>query len=267
MVKATSKGQGSIPQYRLGRTAYRSGSSSSDDETDAEAGVGAVWVEPMMIRGGDQTRRFLRRSHLDELPQIFNVVRGDDMCFVGPRPERPEIVEQIAKRVPRYLDRLAATPGVSGMAQLHLASDKTIDCVFKKLGFDFAYIERASFRPRSDRLPGDRLQTRFPKIGRMLCSRLAGSKEFIAAAMEAGARLQQDVGRRSPPAASAGQAVVRHRVGLEFSTNEVEAWRMKSPTSDGSPMIDVGQPLLARATPHANWPFPDGRWSVAGAFG
>lgn len=208
LVKATSKGPGFYTQYRLGRhgVPFRIVKLRTM-KLDAEAGVGAVWStdgDPRATRLG----RFLRRSHLDELPQIFNVIRGD-MCFVGPRPERPEIAEQLAKRIPRYLDRLVATPGVSGMAQLHLASDKSIECVFRKLGFDFTYIERASWRIDLIVCLATACKP-IPMIGRMLCSKIAGSEAFIRAAMETGARLQQEsVNQAAEPAGAPRRTVKR----------------------------------------------------------
>jgi lipopolysaccharide/colanic/teichoic acid biosynthesis glycosyltransferase len=207
LVKTTSKGPGFYSQYRLGRhgVPFRIVKLRTM-KLDAEAGVGAVWSidgDPRATKLG----RFLRRSHLDELPQIFNVIRGE-MCFVGPRPERPEIAEQLAKRIPRYLDRLVATPGVSGMAQLHLASDKTLDCVFKKLGFDFTYIERASWRLDLIVCLATACKL-IPAIGRTLCSKVAGSEEFIRIAMETGARLQQESVKHSAELAGTPRRTVK----------------------------------------------------------
>jgi lipopolysaccharide/colanic/teichoic acid biosynthesis glycosyltransferase len=198
MVRLTSRGPGFYTQYRMGRNGkpFRI-IKLRTMRIDAEKGTGAVWSgenDPRVTWFG----RTLRKSHLDELPQIFNVLRGE-MCFVGPRPERPEIVEKLAQSIPTYLDRLAIPPGITGMAQLHLPSDKSIDCVFKKLGFDFTYIERASWR--LDLLVC--IATAFkplPLVGNWLCTRISGAPEFVRAAHEKAGELQR---RPSRPAARA----------------------------------------------------------------
>lgn len=87
--------------------------------------------------------RFLRLSHLDEIPQLWNVMRGD-MGLVGPRPERPEFVSQLEKAIPRYRERLAVRPGITGLAQVQLPPDTDVDSVRRKLACDLAYIEQAN---------------------------------------------------------------------------------------------------------------------------
>jgi lipopolysaccharide/colanic/teichoic acid biosynthesis glycosyltransferase len=189
-VKLTSRGPGFYTQFRLGRHGrpFRIVKLRTM-RIDAERGIGAVWSSPNDPRA-TWVGRALRKSHLDELPQIFNVLRGD-MCFVGPRPERPEIAERLAQSVPSYLDRLVVAPGVTGMAQLHLPADKSIECVYKKLGFDFTYIERAS-------LPLDLLVCvatackTVPWIGDAICNRISASPDFLAAAYRAGAEIQRE---------------------------------------------------------------------------
>jgi lipopolysaccharide/colanic/teichoic acid biosynthesis glycosyltransferase len=107
---------------------------------DAESG-GPVWSvgeeDPRMTRVG----RFLRRTHLDELPQLFNVVKGD-MSLVGPRPERPFFVRDLHTSIPRYDRRLLIKPGVTGLAQVHYRCDQSLDDVRRKLRFDLLYIKR-----------------------------------------------------------------------------------------------------------------------------
>ena len=86
--------------------------------------------------------RVLRKLHLDELPQLFNVLRGE-MSLVGPRPERPEFVCVLADAVPGYRNRLAVRPGVTGLAQINLPPDTDITSVQRKVILDCEYIERA----------------------------------------------------------------------------------------------------------------------------
>jgi lipopolysaccharide/colanic/teichoic acid biosynthesis glycosyltransferase len=83
--------------------------------------------------------RFLRRTHIDELPQLINVLRME-MSLVGPRPERPEIIAALEGPIPQFRDRLRVRPGVTGLAQLRLPADTDILGVRKKLTFDLHYI-------------------------------------------------------------------------------------------------------------------------------
>lgn len=87
--------------------------------------------------------RFLRKSHLDELPQLYNVAAGH-MSFVGPRPERPEFVAILSKVIDHYADRLTVLPGVTGLAAINLPPDDGPDSAKKKQVLDVEYIEQAS---------------------------------------------------------------------------------------------------------------------------
>lgn len=105
---------------------------------DAEAS-GAQMVgkdDPRVTRVG----RFLRRSRIDEIPQIVNVLKGD-MSLVGPRPERPEFVEVLHKEVPGYLDRLGVKPGLTGLAQVVNGYDDGIESVRRKVRLDLTYLQ------------------------------------------------------------------------------------------------------------------------------
>lgn len=109
---------------------------------DAEVGTGAVWSragDPRVTRVG----RFLRRTRLDELPQLWNVLRGD-MSFVGPRPERPEFVDGLTRDIPFYTQRHVVRPGVTGWAQIRHAYGSTVDDALQKLQFDLFYIKQMS---------------------------------------------------------------------------------------------------------------------------
>jgi lipopolysaccharide/colanic/teichoic acid biosynthesis glycosyltransferase len=86
--------------------------------------------------------RFLRISHLDELPQLWNVLRRE-MSLVGPRPERPEFVPDLEKAIPRYRERLFIQPGVTGLAQVQLPADTDLTSVRRKLACDLYYMDHA----------------------------------------------------------------------------------------------------------------------------
>ncbi|MBI2300525.1 MAG: sugar transferase [Armatimonadetes bacterium] len=109
---------------------------------DAEAACGPVWAaenDPRVTRVG----RFLRRTRLDEIPQLWNVLLGE-MSLIGPRPERPEFVSQFARLVDGYTDRLWVKPGITGLAQVRQGYDRDLDDVRRKLDHDREYIYRRS---------------------------------------------------------------------------------------------------------------------------
>jgi lipopolysaccharide/colanic/teichoic acid biosynthesis glycosyltransferase len=139
LVKITSQGPAIYRQLRVGkhgktftllklRTMYN----------DCEKYTGPIWCRP-----GDPRvttlGRFLRWSHLDELLQLVNVIRGE-MSLVGPRPERPELIPMLAQAFPRYLERLAVKPGITGLAQIQLPPDTDLVSVEKKLACDLYYV-------------------------------------------------------------------------------------------------------------------------------
>jgi exopolysaccharide biosynthesis polyprenyl glycosylphosphotransferase len=86
---------------------------------------------------------FLRKSRLDEVPQLWNVLRGE-MSFVGPRPERPEFVEELEKKIPFYRERLLVKPGITGWAQINYRYGASINDAIKKLQFDLYYVKNRS---------------------------------------------------------------------------------------------------------------------------
>jgi len=88
--------------------------------------------------------KVLRKLHLDELPQLLNVARGE-MALVGPRPERPMICESLAKDISGYYQRLSVKPGITGLAQINLPPDESLDDVRRKQVLDLCYIEQAGF--------------------------------------------------------------------------------------------------------------------------
>lgn len=107
---------------------------------DAEAKTGAVWSQgagdPRVTRVG----RFLRRTRIDELPQFWNVLRGD-MSMVGPRPERPHFVEQLKTQIPYYALRSAVKPGVTGWAQVMYRYGASVDDAREKLCYDLYAVQ------------------------------------------------------------------------------------------------------------------------------
>jgi sugar transferase (PEP-CTERM system associated) len=109
---------------------------------DAEADSGATWAtddDPRITRVG----KFLRTARLDEIPQLWCVVKGD-MSFVGPRPERPEFTELLAKQIPFYTVRNAVRPGITGWAQIRYKYGNTLDDSKQKLQYDLYYIKNMS---------------------------------------------------------------------------------------------------------------------------
>jgi lipopolysaccharide/colanic/teichoic acid biosynthesis glycosyltransferase len=143
IVRLNSRGPGVFRQSRVGKrgrtfTMYKLRSM----RIDAEATTGPAWSptggDPRVTRLG----YWLRRLHLDELPQLINVARGE-MSLVGPRPERPEFVEVLAEQVPGYLNRLMVQPGITGLAQINLPPDTDLDSVRRKLVLDCEYVRTA----------------------------------------------------------------------------------------------------------------------------
>ncbi len=144
MVKLTSAGPALYHQVRVGQHGrdfnvhkFRS------MRQDAEAATGAVWA-----KAGDDPRvttvgRILRRTRLDEIPQLWNVLVGD-MSLVGPRPERPEFVKDLTVQIPFYGQRHVVKPGLTGWAQVRYAYGASVEDSMEKLQYDLFYIKNLS---------------------------------------------------------------------------------------------------------------------------
>lgn len=110
---------------------------------DAEKNTGPVWAkedDPRLIRFG----KVIRKLHIDELPQLYNVLKGD-MSIVGPRPERPVFVEKLSGEISDYRKRIGVRPGITGLAQVRHKYDETIADVRKKVKYDLLYIREMCF--------------------------------------------------------------------------------------------------------------------------
>lgn len=110
---------------------------------DAEEQTGPVWAsenDPRITPFG----KFLRKSRIDEIPQLVNVLKGE-MSLIGPRPERPEFVDTFLCEIADYQKRLRVRPGITGLAQIKQGYDATIRDVRRKVKFDLLYIKRMCF--------------------------------------------------------------------------------------------------------------------------
>ncbi|MEM8668676.1 MAG: sugar transferase [Planctomycetota bacterium] len=144
LVRATSRGPGFYRQERVGLDGkcfeiLKLRSMVKNAETKGQA----VWCVKNDVRV-TKLGRVLRRLHLDELPQLWNVARGE-MSLVGPRPERPQICESLASKIDGYYDRVLVKPGVTGLAQINLPPDESFDDVLRKQTLDLRYIQETGW--------------------------------------------------------------------------------------------------------------------------
>ncbi len=143
LVRLTSRGPAIYTQTRVGRggrifTLYKIRTMYHNCESQ----TGPRWCLPGDTRI-TPVGRVMRRLHLDELPQLWNVLKGD-MSLIGPRPERPEIVAKLRDSVPGYDRRHSVKPGITGYAQIHLPPDSCLRSVKNKVVYDLFYIRHRS---------------------------------------------------------------------------------------------------------------------------
>jgi lipopolysaccharide/colanic/teichoic acid biosynthesis glycosyltransferase len=144
MVKLTSRGPGFYRQTRVGLNGIKFDVIKLRSmRIDAEQSGRAVWCS----KGDDRMTwlgKILRALHLDELPQLFNVARGE-MSLVGPRPERPQICEELKTKIDGYYDRVLVKPGITGLSQINLPPDTCLADVRRKQVLDLHYINEANW--------------------------------------------------------------------------------------------------------------------------
>lgn len=144
LVRLTSRGPIIYSQTRVGKNGrlfdiYK----FRTMRVDAEKDTGPVWAQTNDNRltpvGG-----FLRKAHIDELPQLINILKGE-MSLIGPRPERPLFVEDFKQKISDYDKRLEVKPGLTGLAQVFHRYDESVNDVRKKVKYDLLYIKRVCF--------------------------------------------------------------------------------------------------------------------------
>jgi lipopolysaccharide/colanic/teichoic acid biosynthesis glycosyltransferase len=143
LVKLTSRGPAFYQQTRVGQFGQHFQIIKLRTMVDkCESLTGPRWSVP-----GDPRvtwlGQILRVTHLDELPQLINVLRGE-MSIIGPRPERPEFLPKLERSLPGYRNRLLVRPGVTGLAQVQLPADTDLESVRRKLRYDLYYVQWAS---------------------------------------------------------------------------------------------------------------------------
>lgn len=143
LVRATSNGPVIFKQVRLTKggksfTMYKFRSM----KVDAERHSGAVWASKNDSRV-TKVGKILRRTRLDELPQLLNVLSGE-MSLIGPRPERPEIAEELSKELPGFDKRLQVKAGITGLAQVSSGYASSKESYAKKLAYDLNYVRKRS---------------------------------------------------------------------------------------------------------------------------
>lgn len=139
-IKAMDGGPVLYTQWRVGQDGWLFRIYKFRTMTQNAEAAGIQWAkrqDPRVLRGCS----WMRRSHVDELPQLWNILTGD-MSLVGPRPERPEMTEQLRRDIPRIERRLAARPGLTGLAQLRNGYTNDIAGSRRKIAWDLRYLRQ-----------------------------------------------------------------------------------------------------------------------------
>jgi len=202
LVKLTSRGSALYSQTRLGlnRVPFRIYKLRTMYD-NCEHHSGPRWAtvgDPRITTIG----RLLRRTHVDELPQLWNVLKGE-MSLVGPRPERPELIPALEREILGYTNRLLVRPGITGLAQLQLPPDTDLASVRRKLACDIYYVRRSNLWLDLGILCGTFCYLagiQFGKISRWF--RLPCVEEIASASADLGPAFEAHVGR---PLASPAQ--------------------------------------------------------------
>ncbi|MDO8602158.1 MAG: sugar transferase, partial [bacterium] len=149
LIKLTSAGPIFYTQKRVGRQRkvfnlykFRSMYHSKERNPDADDSK-PTWTRPNDARI-TLVGRVLRATHIDELPQLLNIIKGD-MSFIGPRPERPEFTAQLETQIPFYELRYILRPGITGWAQINFKYAASVDEAYEKLQYDIYYLKNQSF--------------------------------------------------------------------------------------------------------------------------
>jgi len=144
LIKLTSTGPIFYTQVRVGKDGKNFNIFKFRTmKVDAEKATGPVWAQKndnRLIPAG----KFIRKAHIDEIPQFVNVILGD-MSIIGPRPERPVFVEKFTQEITDYPKRLDVKPGITGLAQVWHHYDDDINDVRKKIKYDILYIKKMCF--------------------------------------------------------------------------------------------------------------------------
>ncbi len=145
LIPITSSGNALYSQIRTGKkdkpfTLYKFRTMYNNPEKNPDStGKSPIWSSKYDSRV-TKLGKFLRRTHLDEIPQLINIIKGD-LSFVGPRPERPEFIEKLKEQIPHYMIRHSLTPGLTGWAQVKYRYTNSIEDTKTKLEYDIYYLK------------------------------------------------------------------------------------------------------------------------------
>ena len=238
LVKLTSRGPALYRQTRLGKDGrpfeiLKIRTMTCDAETESGAVLCTVGDSRITPVG-----RVLRFLHLDELPQLVNVMRGE-MCLVGPRPERPEIIakHRLDEYVPGFCERMHVLPGVTGLAQINLPADISADCVIPKVALDREYVATASAVLDLQILACTAFRMLGVRHGRAV--RLFGVRRHVMMPETSGGMEAAAVASAAPKSSANAVDAPREVVHVGAAS---DSW---SPKNEASSWVDVDRPSRA----------------------